>query len=108
VLRVLFVGLPVLVFITGIPLALRLVPPNRWYGFRTAATLSSPEAWYPINAATGVALVAAGALGGIVVLLLSQGVIALKPTLRYALGMLLTALFMLASLIPVVLYANRF
>ena len=30
----------------GWPLARRRVPPNRWYGVRLRATLSSPAVWY--------------------------------------------------------------
>lgn len=39
----LFIGL-------SIPLILRRVPPNRWYGFRVRRTLASPDIWYPANA----------------------------------------------------------
>ncbi|MGH6836911.1 MAG: SdpI family protein [Methylocella sp.] len=62
----------------GIPLASKLVAPNRFYGFRTSTTFSSPEAWYQINFATGLALIAAGLVSGLLVLLLSYGIIMLK------------------------------
>jgi hypothetical protein len=55
-LHTFFIGLPLLTILLGIPLALKVVPPNRFYGFRTATTFSSPEAWYQINFATGLAL----------------------------------------------------
>ena len=71
-LRVLFVGLPALLLVLGIPLALKLVPPNRFYGYRTSTTFSSLEAWYQINFATGLALIAAAIVGGLSVLLLSE------------------------------------
>ena len=107
-LRALFLGFPALIFVLGIPLAARWVPPNRLYGFRTSTTFSSVDAWYKINLATGVALLAAGVLSGVVVILLDHGVIALKPEPRYLVGILLTGLLLLAFLIPVVLYSNRF
>ena len=47
--------------ILALPLALRLVGPNRWYGFRTAATLSDPQLWYSANAFCGRALLVAAA-----------------------------------------------
>jgi uncharacterized membrane protein len=72
-LRVLFIAFPALTFALGIPLILRLVPPNRFYGFRTTTTYSSADAWYQINFATGVALVAAGVVAGLLILFLSQG-----------------------------------
>ena len=107
-LRVLFIGLPILVLLSGVPLALRLVPPNRFYGYRTAITLSSLDAWYQINFATGLAMIAAGIIGGIAVLLLDQGIIVLKPESRYMIGIMITALAMLLFLIVVVVYADRF
>lgn len=37
----------------GLPLALRIVPPNGLYGFRTKKTLSNQEIWYKANAYSG-------------------------------------------------------
>lgn len=104
----LFVGMPGLLFVLGIPLALKLVPPNRFYGFRTATTFSSLEAWYQINFATGLALMAAGVMGAVSVLLLNYEIIALKPDIRYFVGIMLTALATLLFLLPVAIYSNRF
>lgn len=92
----------------GIPLAFNLVPPNRFYGFRTPTTFSSLEAWYQINFATDLATMAAGAVSGLLCLLLSYGVVALKPEPRYIMGILLTGVITLLFLIPVVIYSNRF
>jgi SdpI/YhfL family protein len=44
----------------GWPLARRRVPPNRWYGVRLRATLSSPAVWYEVNAICGDDLVRLG------------------------------------------------
>jgi hypothetical protein len=107
-LRALFIGLPILVFLSGVPLALRLVPPNRFYGFRTATTFSSLDAWRQINFATGLAMIAAGIVGGIAILLLDHGVIVLKPESRYIIGISITGLAALLFLIVVVVYADRF
>jgi SdpI/YfhL protein family len=107
-LRVLFFGLPAVTFVLGVPLALKLVPPNRFYGYRTATTFASLDAWYQINFATGLALVAAGIVAGILVLLLSQGLFGLKPEVRYLVGVMLTALIMMAALIPVAIFSNKF
>jgi uncharacterized membrane protein len=51
----LFVGL-------SIPLIQKRVPPNRYYGFRTARTLSDPKIWYEVNSLSGTDLFVAGAL----------------------------------------------
>jgi len=55
--------LPILVAVLGVPLMLDWIPPNRFYGFRTPSTLASPQIWYDVNRATGVALLIAGVLG---------------------------------------------
>src|SRR6266516_425522 len=69
--------LPVLVAVLGVPLLLDWVPPNRFYGFRTPATLASPQLWYDVNRAAGWALLIAGLLG-----LAGGCVIALAPNGR--------------------------
>jgi hypothetical protein len=45
----------------GIPLYFRMVPPNRFYGFRTERTLAHPEVWYAVNRVTGGWMVVTGA-----------------------------------------------
>ncbi len=107
-LRALLFGLPILVFLLGAPLALKSVPPNPFYGFRTTTTLSSPDAWYQINFATGLALIASGIAGAIAVLLLDQGFLLVKPEPRYLIGISITALTTLLLLIVVAVYADRF
>jgi uncharacterized membrane protein len=54
-LGVFFVGL-------SIPLILNRVPPNRFYGFRTAKTLSDPKIWYEVNHISGKDLLLVGIL----------------------------------------------
>lgn len=51
-----------LLAIIATPLALRLIGPNAWYGFRTPATLADPDLWYSANAFAGRALLAAAVL----------------------------------------------
>ena len=46
----------------GLPMALRKVPPNDWYGFRAPVTLRSRAAWYAGNAHSGWWIVAGGLL----------------------------------------------
>ena len=65
---ILFVGL-------SIPLIQKRVPPNRYYGFRTAKTLSEPKIWYEVNRIQGKDLFVAGALitiSSLTMLLLAQ------------------------------------
>lgn len=50
-----------LIAILAVPLALRLVPPNRFYGFRTAQTLANRDVWFRVNRVAGWALIIADA-----------------------------------------------
>lgn len=52
----------------GVPLALRLVPPNKLYGFRTGRTLADRELWFRANRFAGCALLIAAAASGFVYL----------------------------------------
>ena len=77
-LRILFIGLPVLILVLGIRLA------SQWKR--------------QIARATGLALIGAGLISGIMVLLLDQRVIALGPEPRYIIGILLSGVVLLISL----------
>ena len=55
--------IPAAAFIVlAVPLALGLVPPNRFYGVRTAKTLADPGLWRRANRFCGVLLGLSGAL----------------------------------------------
>ncbi|MBN2084186.1 MAG: SdpI family protein [Anaerolineales bacterium] len=49
-----------LLILLSIPLILRKIRPNPWYGFRIRWTLEDPELWYSVNAYTGKWLVFVG------------------------------------------------
>ena len=52
----------VIVLIACIPLALGMIPPNPFYGFRTQKTLADRDLWFRANRFAGCALfIAAGA-----------------------------------------------
>jgi uncharacterized membrane protein len=53
------------------PMIQRRIRPNRFYGFRTPKTLSSPDIWYPANEFSGRRLFTAGAAITLCSLLLS-------------------------------------
>jgi uncharacterized membrane protein len=55
-----FVGMGLLLIALSAPLIRRRVKPNRWYGFRTAKTLSDERIWYDANAYAGRKLSFAG------------------------------------------------
>src|SRR5262249_10443484 len=52
---------PLVIIVVSIPMILGKVPRNSLYGFRTAYTMSSDEAWYRANKISGIALLIAGA-----------------------------------------------
>ena len=52
--------LGVLLFVLGIPPALKLVPPNPVWGVRTSKTFSSPEVWYTANRSAGITMAITG------------------------------------------------
>ena len=57
-----------LLALTSLPLALRLVPPNPYYGFRTRFTLSNRAVWYDANALVGRGLLAGAAVSAAILL----------------------------------------
>jgi len=54
--------------VTSLPLALRMVPPNPFYGFRTRFTRSSREVWFDANAFAGRAMFAASVVSAFMLL----------------------------------------
>lgn len=57
-LLVVYLGAALLMMLLSIPMIQKRIKPNRWYGFRTRKTLSSPDIWYPANAYAGKILLA--------------------------------------------------
>ncbi|HEX7977226.1 MAG TPA: SdpI family protein [Gemmatimonadaceae bacterium] len=60
----------VLLILFAVPLWLRMVPPNHFYGVRTRATLGDEQRWYAVNASAGFDLFISGIvlLAGILVI----------------------------------------
>ncbi|MDD5475019.1 MAG: SdpI family protein [Syntrophales bacterium] len=59
---IVFVMANLLILIVAIPLKKGMVPPNSYYGFRTAKTLSSEDIWYKANERAGSHLIKAGVI----------------------------------------------
>ena len=57
----------------SVPLILRRVPRNVFYGFRTRKTLASDAVWYPANVFAGQALALASVAAAGLVWLLPEG-----------------------------------
>jgi hypothetical protein len=60
----------VVLIVISVPLILSAVPPNGVYGFRVAATQSSPAIWYPANAFMGWALLVAAVISAVLLTIL--------------------------------------
>ena len=57
--------------IAGVPLILKLIPPNDVFGVRTERALAHKEIWYEVNRFAGWALVAAAGLTALALILYS-------------------------------------
>jgi hypothetical protein len=84
---------PLLVLL-AIPLWLRLIPPNRFYGVRTRATLADEALWYEVNARSGRDLALAAALFMVGTLVIDRMGAGWVPELR----MLASAALLIAAL----------
>jgi uncharacterized membrane protein len=59
---IMYVGVGLLLALLSIPLMLRRIPPNHFYGFRLPKTINNPDIWYEINAYSGQRLFASGVI----------------------------------------------
>jgi uncharacterized membrane protein len=86
-----------------IPLVLRKVPRNQWYGMRTPRTMNGSDAeWYETNRITGIAMVIGALISALGDVLL--GLIPISATARYGVSALL---LLAAVLLPVLIYRKR-
>lgn len=86
----------------SVPLALKLVPPNRFYGYRTAQTLADREVWFRVNRVAGASLVAAAFLTACVYLALPD-----LASGRSLAGVLTLGVPVIAALALTAAYARR-
>lgn len=84
----------------SIPLILKLVPPNGFYGFRTSATRSNIAIWYPANAFLGWALLVAAVVSFV-------SVIYLPPTAKRGRLLVVFLLPLLGAVVASFMYLNR-
>ena len=84
--------LPIVNIVISLPLVLKLIPLNRWYGFRTRKTLSNPDVWYEANYKGGVGLIVAS-----VVALVARTVI--MQSFERGTGAVLSMFFLLVCMV---------
>jgi len=84
----------------SVPLILRAVPPNRWYGFRTTRTLSNEKLWFRANHFAGWAFLAAAGT--------TAAVLVLAPEMASGYGALVLAVSIGIALIVTLAYVRTF
>jgi uncharacterized membrane protein len=91
---IMFLFMGVLFIALSVPLMLKKVPPNNWYGFRTPKTLSDEKIWYEANriSAQGMALV------GVVLILLSLTLLLLAKEMSDLTKLIIIGVIMIVSL----------
>jgi uncharacterized membrane protein len=62
VLLTCYVSVGLIIAILSLPLVFRMIPPNRWYGFRTRRTRANADVWYAANEYLGGWLFSLGIL----------------------------------------------
>ncbi len=94
-----FLGCGLLLFVLSLPLAFRLVPMNRWYGFRIRPAFESDQRWYDINAYGGLQMAVWSCL------IIAAGVTGffLPEQYRDTYSAVAVGVLLLACLVPVVL-----
>jgi uncharacterized membrane protein len=88
----------VLLILLAVPLWMRMVPPNRFYGVRTRTTLGDEQRWYAVNASTGLDLLVSGLVLLLAILVIDRIGATWPPELRnLAAAALLVALLVRVS-----------
>lgn len=59
-LTLLYIGGGILLVLLAIPLYLKKIKPNPWYGLRIRKTLENPDVWYPVNKFGAIWLIFSG------------------------------------------------
>lgn len=92
-------GIWLLTFFVGFPLALDLVPPNRFYGYRNRKTLSDREVWRKANVFSGRVMMGSAVIGALILYRLSP--------ISNDLNTLLLAFFLTVDVVISSVYVSR-
>ena len=102
-----FASIGITSIVVSIPMMLRWVPMNRWYGVRTRKAFASDENWYEINAFGGKAFFLFG-LFLVAVAWFGRDVLPDPRDLLAPFAMAVPALALLVVLLAVWLFSRRF
>lgn len=64
-IMLMYVGFGLLLSVLAIPMILRKIKPNPFYGFRVPKAINNPEIWYEINAYSGYWFFATGLVSAV-------------------------------------------
>jgi uncharacterized membrane protein len=101
--HILLISSALLLIVLAIPLRMRRVPPNRFYGVRTRATLADEATWYDVNARSGQDLLVAGVVFLLGIFIVDAVGAHWAPELRT----LTSAMILIVALVIVTVRATR-
>ena len=101
----LLIGLGVLCIVGGLPLAMNIIPPNRWSGVRLPKTLSDERIWYLVNSYFGKRLLLTGIIT--VVLAVALRLTAMSPATYGAICVLVLVGGLVLTIIMTLIYMKR-
>jgi uncharacterized membrane protein len=99
-------GVSLVLVALAVPLALRLVPRNAVYGFRTRATMANDELWLSANAYFGQRLIV-GTVVGCALVIVTYFVFPLPPEVIVPISVLCLALPSLVVTLATVRFLRR-
>jgi len=97
-----------LLFVVAVPLVLGVVPRNRFYGVRTARTLSDDGVWYPANRVAGAAIVIASSVYGTLAAIVPYDRMALDGFSTWCIHLVGFVAPVALGLVAALWYAKRF
>ena len=95
IIGALFIGI-------SVPMVLRRIPPNQFYGFRTRKTLSDSDIWYKANKYMGRDFIVAGAA----IMIMGVGQLLVQGT-SCPEGLVSVVIFLAMMNVPVVIVTVR-
>lgn len=105
------IGVAGLQVIIGLPMALKLIPFNRHFGYRSQLSLSSEPLWYSMNQTAGVLFVIGGSISLMAIWLLGRmadnGSLAWSEQTRQLISSLIPTGFALLSIAITQLVGER-
>ncbi len=102
-LSLLFAGVGVLFILLSIPLILKKIPPNYFYGVRTRRTLSDENLWYVVNHHFGKSFL----IGGVCIFVAASALAAAGSKLDPAIIALILILVTIGSLAFAILRCRK-